>query len=146
MKSWMMMLLAVAVMFLSAAPAIGEISVSDREAVEGWVRTLADLKGTDVPLATTQNNLPVVFNLRDVAALERLNAQKNDYLFNAFMIAGRRGMVIPPGVSGFVEDFVTFETNKKIHVFVKIRVTEFPTAVWTTLADLEHAVWGEPAP
>lgn len=89
MKRVMVSLLAAVVVFLSTSEAVGQVSTQDREAVDVWVRSLTGLKESNMPLATTQNDLPVVFNLRDLPAFERLSVQKNDYVFSLFLMVDR---------------------------------------------------------
>ena len=142
MKKVLVPFLAAVFLLISAAEMPAGISKGEREAAEEWMKTLGDLKESDIALPITKNDLAVVFNLRDVPALLELTARKNDYAFNLFMNVDRRGMVISSGISCYVEDFVTFETARTIHIFVKMRATEIPTPVWTALENLEYAVWG----
>jgi hypothetical protein len=145
MKRAMASFLTVLLLFLSAAEILARISEEEKQAVAEWIRTLVDLKGSKKPLPITQNDLLIVFNLRDLPALAKLSSQKSSYVFDLFMTVDRRGMMLPAGINCYVEDFVTFEIQNKIHVFIKIRVAEIPTPVWTTLAILEYALWGTPA-
>ena len=142
MKKVLVPFLAAVFFLISAAEVLAGISQGEKQAVEEWMKTLGDLKESDIALPITKNDLAVVFNLRDVPVLLRLTTQKDDYAFNLFMNVDRRGMVISSGISCYVEDFVTFETASAIHIFVKIRATEIPTPVWTTIENLEYAVWG----
>jgi hypothetical protein len=141
MKKTMVSFVALVVLSLSAATVLAWTSKEEGRAVEDWIKTLADLKETNIPLTITQNNLPVVFNLRDVPVVERLSIQKNDYGFDLFLIVDARGMILPPGINCYVEDFVMLETRKKAHVFIKMRVAGIPTPVWTSLTNLEYALW-----
>jgi hypothetical protein len=118
----------------------------ENEVVEEWVRTLTSLRESSIALPVTRNNLVVVFNLRDLPVLLKRTSQPNDYALNLFMNVDGRGMLISPGVSCYVEDFMTFEAPRSIHIFVKISSAEITMPVWTTLENLENAVWGSPAP
>ena len=133
-------------LLVSAPDLLAGTSKGEKEAVEEWIRTLTNLKESNVALPIARNNLAVVFNLRDLPVLLKLSAQPNDYAFNLFMNVDGRGMLISPGFNCYVEDFMTFEAPRSIHIFVKIRAAEIPTPVWTTLENLENAIWGAPAP
>jgi hypothetical protein len=126
---------------LSAATSKGEAA-----AVEEWVRILTNLRESNVALPITRNNLAVVFHFRDLPVLLKLSAQQNDYAFNLFMNIDGRGMLISPGFSCYVNDYMTFETAKSIHIFVKLRADSITMPVWTTLENLENAIWGNAVP
>jgi hypothetical protein len=138
--------LGVVLLLVSAPGLLAGTSKGEGEAVEERIRTLTNLRESNVALPITKNNLAVVFNLRDLPVLLKLTAQPNDYAFNLFMNVDGRGMLISPGFICYVEDFVTFEAPRSIHIFVKIRAAEIIMPVWTTLENLENAIWGSPAP
>jgi hypothetical protein len=146
MRRTLTVFLGVVLLLVLAPDLLAGTSKGESEAVEEWVRTLTSLRESNVALPITRNNLSVVFNLRDLPVLLKLTAQPNDYAFNLFMNVDGRGMMISPGFSCYVEDFMTFEAPRGIHIFVKIRTAEITMPVWTTLKNLENAVWGVPAP
>ena len=129
-----------------ASVLLGAASNEEGESVEEWVRTLTNLRESNIALPMTENNLAVVFNLRDLPVLLKLTTRANEYAFNLFMNVDGRGMLIPSGFSCYVEDFMTFESSRRTHIFVKIRAVEINMPVWTTIEILENALWGSPNP
>lgn len=142
----LMVALVVVLLLAMEAELPAGVSDEERQAAEKWLRTLTDLRDSNVPLPLACNELPVVFQLRDVPVLLRLMEGQDAYSFNIFMNVDRRGTIIAPGTSCYVEDFMIFETSRKIHIFVELRVPGIPKPVWTSLACLEYAVWGGRAP
>jgi hypothetical protein len=146
MRSPLTKLLAVAFLLTTASGLWAAPLKGQGESVEEWVRILTDLRESNIALPITTDSLAVTFHLRDLPVLLRLTTQPNDYAINLFMNVDGRGMLIQPGFNCYVDDFMTFEAPRNLHVFVKIRVPEINMPVWTTLENLENAVWGNPAP